>query len=575
VLLAGVSTAGPVRVSNRPDDPGRLIKVNNVAVMRLVSGAGSLSLPERASLVESRLRNLSRAGTTPAFRVERRRKAYWVTVNGGFIACPTSEDAAFVDLDRKATALRWASRLRQAWQTPLLRMSPTKSVVGVGATGSFRIAGAAEGPISVRLSPEGVGKAALDMEKGFVKVTGLAPGHATLHLTRDGETVSSALTVMAWAGSVVPMAFEVTGRQVPRDLLRERIMAGVPESVRPASGCWYSVRSRPTLPLVWSSGDTLETSVAVRLSGPGHLPVETSIPVRVTRVAVPPEPPVALFYSNKPESVTRPQVLFRQRVTADNAARLLYHHQNKTGRPLELLVDLSNEGRSPVRVQVIEANGPVTVDAVQAGYDAATRYLRRRVDGAGIIVTLPPGARRSVLSTRLAREETASGLLGIRPLDDGSVRVDVEAREVSGGVPSVGNTALATAVFPSPDKVVEAKYTVGGPWTHIPIGRYPVSNGDGARLAGNYGVFYDVRLQLENPRPAPAKVRILFEPLAGAAQGAFLIDGEMVKTRRSYPPMELPLKTVILAPNETRTVRIVTMPAAGGSYPAGLIVNGG
>src|SRR5690606_35432300 len=100
----------------------------------------------------------------------------------------------------------------------------------------------------------------------------------------------------------------------------------------------------------------------------------------------------------------------------------------------------------------------------------------------------------------------------------------------------------------------------------------PVENGSGKPLSGNYGVLYTMRLHLNNPTAREATTRVLFEPRAGRAQAVFVIDGTFTETPSVYPPSEERVMTVRLRPHEKRTVTVVTMPAAGGSYPAALIV---
>jgi len=64
----------------------------------------------------------------------------------------------------------------------------------------------------------------------------------------------------------------------------------------------------------------------------------------------------------------------------------------------------------------------------------------------------------------------------------------------------------------------------------------------------------------------------LFDPSAGLASGVFIIDGKFVVTKHVQPPSEVPLASYQIKPGETRDVRILTVPLAGSSYPATLVV---
>ncbi|MGC4044369.1 MAG: hypothetical protein QM758_11275 [Armatimonas sp.] len=67
-------------------------------------------------------------------------------------------------------------------------------------------------------------------------------------------------------------------------------------------------------------------------------------------------------------------------------------------------------------------------------------------------------------------------------------------------------------VYPKPGKKISAKYSVGGNFVFLPIGRSPIAAAEGDEvLAGNYGVFYDITLQLENPTEKTDDVRLVFE----------------------------------------------------------------
>ena len=133
--------------------------------------------------------------------------------------------------------------------------------------------------------------------------------------------------------------------------------------------------------------------------------------------------------------------------------------------------------------------------------------------------------------------------------------------------------AATESVFPNPDKALDFSYSVGGAWAYVPIGRYPITNEDGLSLDGNYGVMYTVRLHLDNPTARKTDVRVIFEPRAGEARAVFLINGALTETPATFPPAEVRVMTVPLAAHQRKTVTLVTMPAAGGSYPAALIVH--
>jgi hypothetical protein len=121
---------------------------------------------------------------------------------------------------------------------------------------------------------------------------------------------------------------------------------------------------------------------------------------------------------------------------------------------------------------------------------------------------------------------------------------------------------------------LEAEYTVGGKWTFVPVGRSPLQavKDPETLLHGNYGVLYDIAVNIENPTTQVSTARVVFEPSAGMAGGVFLIGGKRVEIPRSDMPDETTLTTVTLAPGERKSVHIRTLPLSGSNYPATLIV---
>ena len=63
----------------------------------------------------------------------------------------------------------------------------------------------------------------------------------------------------------------------------------------------------------------------------------------------------------------------------------------------------------------------------------------------------------------------------------------------------------------------------------------------------------------------------MMEPAGGVARGSLLVDGRPAETPVMRNSDEAPLASYELAPGETRTVKIVTMPQAGSNYPVRLV----
>lgn len=573
ILLAWASATTwgqPVRLGSSGHGKRVTLTVNYQSVAALRARGGS-SASARAEVALGRLAGLARSGRSVHFSAGRASGGWAVLANGGVVIIAGSPDAKAMKMKRKALARRWASAFARAWNLPLISLASGSVIVPDGGRKSLRIGGVGRGAIKVSVEPEGIVQARLS--GGSLSLRGLAPGHGTISMRRDGAGVTAAFRVMKWAGSVRLVGLEVTGNAVPRDLLATLIHTEAIRGARLEPGAAAVVDSLPALPLTWTHGSTLRSSLGVRMAGPGYLPVTTRIPLEFYRRRLPAEPRVELFYSNHPESVDSPQILFRHALEPATSTRLLYHHQNTSERPLVVAVDLRNLGERAARVQIVDAAADPAMDTVYVGHQAAFKFFKRTKSGAGIIVEVPAHGRRRLFGKRVGAGETASGLIVVRPLGGGGLSLTTVAEAMDDKTPGSGVKKEADTVFAAPDQKIDASYTVGGAWTYIPIGQIPVSNGDGLKLDGNYGVLYTVRLRLENPTGARRSVKVLFEPRAGEARAAMLVEGTLRETGRAVPPAEIPMATFSLAPHQTRTVTLVTMPAAGSSYPAALIVH--
>jgi hypothetical protein len=105
------------------------------------------------------------------------------------------------------------------------------------------------------------------------------------------------------------------------------------------------------------------------------------------------------------------------------------------------------------------------------------------------------------------------------------------------------------------------------------VGRSPIASADPNQvLEGNYGVFYDIQLTLENTTSAPADIKLIFEPAGGMAGAVFVIDGKRAEIPQSNMPTETTLAVFRLAPGARKVVPVRTLPLSGSNYPVNLIV---
>jgi hypothetical protein len=182
-----------------------------------------------------------------------------------------------------------------------------------------------------------------------------------------------------------------------------------------------------------------------------------------------------------------------------------------------------------------------------------------------------------VAVTHLPHLQTVSGLFHFRIFGDLPLVVQVSASSHP-SVPVVRDDLLETAreephVYPSPQKDERYDYTVGGHWTFVQIGQKAITGRrPNRKLFGNYGVLYNITVEMKNPTPAERVVRVMFQPGANWARGAFRIEGKLIEAPQLAPPQEAELWSARLGPGQTRSLSIQGIPAGGSAYPVSLVV---
>jgi hypothetical protein len=408
---------------------------------------------------------------------------------------------------------------------------------------------------------------------------GLGPGRATVRLTAGDTEASLAVHVMPHAARIAgSVKIGITGRPAPASWVRQAAWDRREEGIVAEPGATIRWEKGAVVDQDLTPGETVEVTIPARVSAPGCLPVKLEVIVQVENVAPETTETVALHYSNNPERVKSPGLLYSSDLGPAGPVRLLYHHLNDSDRPLFFRVELQNSGTNPARAQVITGAAGPNADPVLVGHRAALRFWQSWVGEVGSVIEVGPGERSSVVAQRTPSGQTVSGLLGLRLLDGDGLRVRVvaEATPETDAADEMADSGperpASEHVYPTPRKSVSARYRVGGPWTFIAVGQRPITGRDGARrLDGNYGVLYDIDLHVENPTGATRRIEVALSPDAGEVRGVFWIEGQIVEV----PPLvglDNVLASFELAAGEEREVPIRTIPVAGSSYPARIVI---
>lgn len=591
---AAAAVAAPtVRVTRSGETARLLVSGKLVAIFRTANG--DTAPARRAELAAERLRRAIERGLAPQEIEARDRGETWGVYAGEtLLMIATEEEARERNEAPEATARRWAANLRTALggrarppqrraaaREPDLSLGVRSLPLAVGETRTLPLRGSARGAaLAVSSDPELAAARILAGPDGrpMLEVRGIAPGRAEVSVEREGVTAALIVWVKKYAGALPrSLSAAVTGNPTPASLVRRVALEEALAAVRTEPGAAARIDGPPVGARALQRGESTVVTLPIAVTGEGYLPVRAAVPVHVTNVVLPPRDADVLLYSNNPESFARPGALYAGYVDPSGPARLFYHHQNRTGRPCLFQVLLLNPGERATELQVIEGDAGPFVDPVQVGHRATQRYMAAMTRDIGWIGRVPARGALRLVTVSVPNEAVVSGIFGLRITSGGPLVAHVAAVEQP-GVPEITPELVELArqqrdVYPSPQKEELHRYVVGDPWTFIPIGRTPIRGRDPrSRLSGNYGVLYQITVDVTNPTGEVRTVRVVLSPDSGWARGVFVIEGELVEAPHVAPPAEAVLWTFRLQPGEQRRLRILGMPSGGGFYPVSLVV---
>lgn len=510
---------------------------------------------------------------------------------GKTIAVARVDDAKAAQMEKPSQLARtWEEALARALEIPGLSVGEASQILPLGERRVLPLGGVARGPITLRRLSGASSPVEATVVGGTVVLAGRSIGRDTVLLEREGAQARIDIRVQQYAAQASPpRPVEVTGRGIRPDQLARLVAARARESFTPLPGASVRVEDEPRAVQAPARGKSVAVSVLTSATGADLLPLRREVTVPVVSRALPAAETAALFFSNNPERIPDFGTLFTGRLDM-GTARLLYHHQNGLSSPVWFVVELINDGDAPLQVQVVGGDAGPVRDTVWVGFRAASDFLTDVSSDSGVVLEIPARSRLALRTTRMPPGLTISGLMQLRQVSGGAPLVRVAADRLGDSL-SVPETLraypvhealvqeaarLSDHVYPKPAKRLEARYTVGGRWAFLSVGRAPIGGANGEKsLEGNYGVFYDIVVALENPTDRPAEVRVLFEPAAGLTGAVFVIEGKRVEIPQTNLPTESVLARFRLAPGQKRTIRMRTLPLSGSNYPVNLVVRTG
>lgn len=588
----------------RVEVKGSTLMVNRAVAIHVRVANGDLAPERRAQIAAERLQAAVARGLGArhvVVKAERRRAT--VTIGGGVLLYATRADARAAGTTPLRLAQAWAASLRHCLAIPPLSLSSSELLVPLGESRTVRVNGWLEGTAVVAPTgapDDGVADPAVIGDGRTVRITGRTVGRERVLVSVGELSVPLMVTVRKYAGEVkTAEPVIVTGIDLPASFVRQAVEAAIVRSTQLEPGAQVQIVSSIRLNSIPDVGQSTTASVQVRATGSGYIPREQEVRLTVVNRPLSWTEPVLLMVSNDPERVQKPQTLFAGEVTEAQGARLLYHHMNGMVQDGLLLIELLNPTDVARVVHVTGAASSPMRDTVRVGYIAGELFLRALANNIGHTMTIPAQSKVVLLAQKIRPLDTASGVLqmkllpveGAQPSAPCVVKVSWQAYQ-NQNLPLLGTTlawgfapprplsteerrqiASTEHIYPTSHKVLTATYVIGQRWQFIRIGEQAVRNHTQQRkLDGNYGVIYEVRVELVNPTDKVRDVELAFEPSGGEAGGVFVIGGEVRGVPRAFPPHEFSITRIRLQPNQKRTVTIRTMPLAGSNYPATLMV---
>lgn len=285
-----------------------------------------------------------------------------------------------------------------------------------------------------------------------------------------------------------------------------------------------------------------------------------------------------LIVSNYPEELSEPGRLVDTNLPA-GLTRLMYYHLSRASLPMTIQPTLINRGAVTVSIQWRHGLGGPSEDGIFAGHRSARLYWDKHVADQWGRLTLPPGLPVTLPPHAFRPRMVSTGLLEFNTAQS-DVSLWLDVIDPAFPMMSALHRPLTPYRFGVFDQSVETQsMTVDFsiPIQEIPIGgtRFLYDPQSGIVLRGNYGMIYDIVATLKNPTPTPGSVSLYLAPLGGINRGVVVLDQRIIESTFIHHKNKLSpehLQRIVLQPNETRQVRIRTLPQGGCFYPANLVL---
>ncbi|MBS1718336.1 MAG: hypothetical protein JSS72_11455 [Armatimonadetes bacterium] len=572
-------------LAHRVEAQGRILLVNEFLVCRLCSA-------QKARTVAQRLSSLR---VTADVEAQTSGNTAYVTVSGHQVVEVSPIEAKQNNIEPKALADVWASRLKTAITAPAVQFDKPSISVPVGKSVRVGMFGSAVRESAIVVSDGAVVRAKkiggsvsiLALKSGTAEVTAISPSGAKNTMQVDTKELAAQFPQYIKAA--------VSGNPAQPQTIEGAIQLAVRSQLKAAADADIKLLDFTPYPL--GATESRQYQIHARAIAKDCFTSEGIVNVTIRNVGLPPADDAELWYCNDPESVKKAGPLFANYLGPGHQARMLYHHVNASNDTLFLKITLINASDAPASVVLVPGDSDPQRDPLVAGIQAAEQFMAGSQTHSGEIVTIPPQSSIPISTRQLFPGQTVSGLCSIRSLSKDQellVRVDAVppfsldtnwAAAIHTNSPwhyvgpfpaDADDSQIANPtefIYPNPAREMSVTYAVGGKPKFIRLGQEPIRRKDlQDGLDGNFGVTYDINATIANPTKQPADIELSFEASAGYCAGLFYIDYKTYRTPYLSPHADVQVMKIHLAPDEVRHLAIRTIPISGGTFPATLSI---
>lgn len=565
---------------------GRSLVVNEVVVAEFRAKVAGKT-PEKTATASAQAVLAAPRGHIASTRKSGR--TWQVQIGKRLVYSVTAPEAKARATSPDALAKEIASKLNAALALPPLSLEADNVHLAPGVQSAVGLVGSKARKAAMALDRTGV--VTIARGQGKLTVKGLALGSVAVRFTAGPDSVTLNAEVLPPAARF-PQLFEVEvmGNPATPSTIESTVRAVIAGRVGDGPGTRVQVTFPNQTPL--PQGGSRSVVVHVEARSPGRYPASGPVRINIRNAGSSFAPESALWYSNDPENVDKTGRLYWASLSSATPARLLFHHRNRTSRPMAIIFSIVNTSDSEARVSAILGDSLPQQDPAKAGLNAAERYFRNYLSRSAEVFAVPARSTQPLTVRRLSPGETMSGLATLHLLgNSGPVLVVADALWAEDlleqwrtaaltELPGIAAQPVAlnghqgslegepTHVYPHPFREESFDFQVGGRFGFVRIGEKAITNSQATgALLGNFGVLYDIKGTLGNPTAAAVEVELVVEASAGYAGFLAWLNGEMLKPILLQPKQQLVLFKVTLEPGQTRRIQIKTLPLSGSNYP--------